>query len=339
MKGFDEKFQDVPDYILRITREIWEERGIGPALRKYYADNVLVRAANGMISNNRGVAAATLQTLHEFPDRQLVAEDIIWNGTEDSGFLSSHRLISVMHHTGSGVYGEATGKLVRSRIIAECWIHNNQVHEEWLVRDQAAFANCLGMSPRALAEHQVQQDLESTGSIRFFTPEFDVAGKFRPQIEAEGDASIYAAYWREIWGDKHLAAIRSLYAADATVNIPGGSEVTSHSEIDRFVIGYLSAFPDGDLVVEQLMANPGEGDALRIAMRWSMEATHSGYGNFGAPSGAKVYIMGMTQALLVNGKVEEEWILIDEIALWKQIIAHRDYSRRSEDRRRSRQLT
>jgi hypothetical protein len=28
MKGFDPKFRDFPDYIIGITKEIWEDRGI-----------------------------------------------------------------------------------------------------------------------------------------------------------------------------------------------------------------------------------------------------------------------------------------------------------------------
>ena len=28
MQGFDSKFKDFPDYIIGITREIWENRGI-----------------------------------------------------------------------------------------------------------------------------------------------------------------------------------------------------------------------------------------------------------------------------------------------------------------------
>lgn len=322
MKNFDAKFLDVPDYILRITREIWEERGVGPALRKYYADNVLVRAANGMLSDNKGVTAATLQTLHEFPDRQLVGEDVIWSGNEDDGYLSSHRLLSVMHHTGSGVYGEATGKLVKSRIIAECWIHDNQVHEEWLARDQGAFAKCLGMSARSLAEHQVQRDLRSLGHVRFFTPQSDIAGKFVPKVESGEVADSYASKWREIWDDKHPAAIRSLYAEDATVFVPGGEEISGHKAIDRFVIGYLAAFPDGCISIEQLMTNPGKDGITRVAMRWSMQATHSGNGSFGAPAGAPVYIMGLTQAEVVDGEVVNEWIVVDEVSIWKQIIAH-----------------
>ena len=138
-------YNDVPDFIYGITREIWEDRGIGGKIKSYYADDCLVRAATGIATDNLGVTAQTLQTLHQFPDRQLVGEDVIWSGYDDGSFLSSHRLISVMRHTGDGIYGKATGRVVRSRIIADCYCVDTQVKEEWLARDQAAFARCMGI--------------------------------------------------------------------------------------------------------------------------------------------------------------------------------------------------
>ena len=115
MQGFEDRFRDLPDYIYKITREIWEERGIGGSLEKYYAKDIIVRATTGITTTNAGVTAATLATLHEFPDRQLIYEDVIWSGNEDDGFLSSHRLISVMRKQHDGAHGSASGALVRSR--------------------------------------------------------------------------------------------------------------------------------------------------------------------------------------------------------------------------------
>ncbi len=322
MKGFDDKFRSVPEYVLGITREIWEERGVGPALKRYYADDVVVRAANGILIGNKGVAAATLQTLHEFPDRQLVGEDVVWNGTEDDGFLSSHRLLSVKRHTGDGAYGRATSKLVRSRIIAECWIRENKVIEEWLVRDQGAFAKGLGLTAEDLARRQADQDLKTRGEVVYFTPAADVAGSFQPSIERGDEADAYTAGWQEIWQEKHPAAIASIYHKGTAVEIPGGETVNGHIDLDRFVVGYLASFPDAEFRIEQLMVNRDEGQATRIAMRWSIEATHSGWGHFGMPTGAPVYIMGLTHAHIVNGLVTMEWILVDEVSVWKQIIAH-----------------
>ncbi|MGQ7247675.1 ester cyclase [Halomonas sp. V046] len=322
MKGFDDHFNDLPDYILGITREIWEERGVGAKLKRYYADDVLVRAPSGILTDNRGVTAATLQTLNEFPDRQLVGEDVIWSGDEDRGFYSSHRLISVMRHTGSGAYGNASGRVVRSRVIADCVVRENQVHEEWLVRDQAAFAHCLGIEPRELAQRQVESDIRQFGRARYFTPEEDVEGSYRGRIDDDAQAARYAEGWSAIWDGKEISELFALYHPGATLNAPGGIVLNGHGDIDRFVLGYLSSFPDARLSVEHLIVNRDPGQPLRIAMRWSFTATHSGWGHFGEPTGAPVYVMGLSHAHLVNGRVSMEWVTVDEVAIWKQLLAY-----------------
>ena len=174
MRGFDPKFKDFPDYIEKITREIWEERGIGTSLGQYYGPEVIVRAANSIIVGDAGVTAATLATLNEFPDRRLVFEDVIWTGNEDDGFLSSHRLISVMRKQNDGAYGAGRGQLIRSRIIADCVVKDGVISEEWLVRDHAAFATCLDSTPEALARRLVTEDLAAGGEVVVFTPQYDV---------------------------------------------------------------------------------------------------------------------------------------------------------------------
>ena len=118
LEGFDPKFEDFPDYILGITKEIWEDRGIS-TLESYYAPDIAVRSASGIVFGNDGVIAATMATLAEFPDRQLLGEDVIWSGDNDSGYLSSHRIISTATHLGDGAYGPASGKTFRYRIIAD----------------------------------------------------------------------------------------------------------------------------------------------------------------------------------------------------------------------------
>lgn len=314
-------FADVPDYIYGITREIWEERGVGAKIKAYYADDCLVRAATGVTTDNLGITAQTLQTLHQFPDRQLIGEDVIWRGYEDGTFLSSHRLISVMRHQGAGIYGPATNRVVRSRIIADCWIKGAQVKEEWLVRDQAAFARCLGLEPRALAYDMVQRDLRSTGSVQFYTPARDVPGTYRPSRDTGADTAAYAAGWTRIWNDKETAAIRDLYFHGATVAVPGGDTLNGHGDLDRFCVGYLASFPDAAFTLESIVANRDPGRPARIATRWSLQGTHAGFGHFGEPSGAPVHVMGLSHAHIVGGQVHAEWIVTDEVSIWKQILA------------------
>ena len=76
MKGFDPKFAEFPDYIIGITKEIWEDRGIA-TLHEYYAPDIVVRMPGSVSTGNGNVIAATMATLAEFPDRTLLGEDVI----------------------------------------------------------------------------------------------------------------------------------------------------------------------------------------------------------------------------------------------------------------------
>jgi len=146
MRGFDKRWTDFPDYIIGITKEIWEDRGLA-TLHDYYATDIPVRSPGGFVKGNQGVIAATMATLAEFPDRTLYGEDVIWSGTPEEGMLSSHRLHSTATHTGDGAYGKATGKRLSYRIIADCHAINNQINDEWLIRDQGAIVRQMGWDP------------------------------------------------------------------------------------------------------------------------------------------------------------------------------------------------
>ena len=129
MKNFDPRWESPEDFILGITYEIWEDRGIN-TLNQYYADDIVVRSPAKVIGN-QGIKAATMATLAELPDRELLGEDVIWCDAP-GGFLSSHRLVSTATHTHPGVYGAPTGKTIAYRILADCYCTLNQVKDEWL---------------------------------------------------------------------------------------------------------------------------------------------------------------------------------------------------------------
>ena len=91
-----------------------------------------------MVIGNEQIIAATLATLAEFPDRELLGEDIIWCGTPEEGLLSSHRILSTATHAGDGAYGKASGRAIRYRIVADCHARANRIDDEWIIRDQAS---------------------------------------------------------------------------------------------------------------------------------------------------------------------------------------------------------
>ncbi|MEM6985985.1 MAG: ester cyclase, partial [Pseudomonadota bacterium] len=177
MKGFDPKFVDFPDYIIGITKEIWEDRNIA-SLHDYYSENIVVRSPASITLGNAGVIAATMATLAEFPDRTLYGEDVIWSGSPETGMLSSHRLFSTATHVGDGVYGKATGKSLRYRIIADCHARDNTIDDEWLIRDQGAIVRQLDIDPKTYARDQIEAEGGLINASRPFNSNVDVAGPY-----------------------------------------------------------------------------------------------------------------------------------------------------------------
>ena len=157
LRGFDPKYADLPDFILRVTREIWETRRVH-TLRGHYAPDIKVRSPASLVIGNESVIAATLATQAEFPDRELLGEDVIWSGSPEEGMLSSHRILSVATHSHDGSYGRATGRQVSYRVIADCHARNNRIDDEWIIRDQGAIVRQLGWDPVDYTRHAIESE-------------------------------------------------------------------------------------------------------------------------------------------------------------------------------------
>ena len=99
MKGFDKKYKSFPDFILEITKQIWEGKDV-KSIADFYTNDIPVRSPFGVTYGNKPVIDATYATLNEFPNRQLLGEDVIWNRNDDNSYHSSHRILSKGTHLG-----------------------------------------------------------------------------------------------------------------------------------------------------------------------------------------------------------------------------------------------
>ena len=318
MTGFDPRWNDPVDYILGVTKEIWEDRGIA-TLHRYYGDDIKVRSPASVVVGNQNVIGATMATLAEFPDRQLLGEDVIWCDAPSGGFLSSHRLISTATHVHDGAYGAASGKRLRYRILADCHAAKNQINDEWLVRDQGAIARQLGMSPRDYAAQLIRDEGGPEHCVQPMTPANDVAGPYAGKgNENEWGEKLADIVTRIAGAD--FTAIPGEYDRGAQLHYPGGHDTEGHDGADQFWMGLRAALPKAAFSVDHVI---GREDSLmppRAAVRWSLHGKHSGWGSFGRPTGAEVYIMGITHAEFGPYGLRREFTLIDEVAIWKQIL-------------------
>lgn len=317
LQGFDPEFRDLDHYIRVITDRIWEGGRIDD-IRRYYSDPCIVDTPAAVSTTVQQVIDGTRATLAMFPDRRLLAEDIIQSGDDHGGFLSSHRIISTMTHRGDGVFGKASGKRVHARTIADCVCKDNQVVHEWLVRDQGAIAMEIGLHPRELAQSWLNQRGGWSKPLAGPPPSGYVS-----HVSQHAIAQAYAQTLAAAAGATPLDA--GLY--DEAVHHIGPCETTRYGrlEVARYWDALFGAFDVDAFAVEHLVFNQGAGRPDRVALRWRASARHTNRGAdaglFGQASGRAVELMGINHVEIVHGKVLREWVLIDDVAMWMQVLS------------------
>lgn len=313
MHGFDARFRDVPDYILTITREIWEGRGLGARMKEHYAPDVVVRSPHGVEVGEAAATRSTLSTLTEFPDRELLGEDVVWCGDPGAGFLSSHRIVSAATHAG-GAFGPATGRRLTYRSLADCWVRGGQVADEWLVRDNGAIVRQLGVEPRDWAAAEVE-----AGRANALTPDTDVAGPYDGAGEPGEWGALYAGLLGRLM-EAELSAIPAHWDRACHLCLPGGATGHGWGAADNFWLGLRSSFPSATFAVHHAIGREDPDMPPRAALRWSLTGRHDGWGAFGAPTGTEVHVMAISHAEFGPWGLRREWVLYDETAIWKQIL-------------------
>lgn len=311
MKGFDAEFTDLDHYIRVITDRIWEGRRIDD-IRRYYSDDCAVETPSSVSIGVQPVIDGTRATLLAFPDRRLLAEDVIASGDDVGGYLSSHRIFSPMTHAGSGAFGAPTGRPIFARTIADCVCINNRIVHEWLVRDQAAIARQVGLHERDVAQRWLN---ERAGFHKAAMPA--APAPYVSFIDTHVAATAYAEAQEKLWSG---TALNNTHHADVIAAIPGGEARVGLAALNAFWLEIRDAFPHSQFSVEHLVANERAGRATSVAMRWRLRAEHSGGGRYGAATGRPVEILGINHADIEHGKVVREWVLIDDVAVWMQVL-------------------
>lgn len=322
MKGFHAEFKDIDQYIRIITDRIWEGRRMGD-IHTYYSDPCVVETAMSVSTALIDVVTGTEATLAMFPDRRLLPEDVIVSGDATGGYLSSHRIISPMTHAGDGSFGPATRRKIHARTIADCVCKDNRIVHEWLVRDHAAIALQIGMTPRALAQRWLDQRGGWYKPVAGPAPTGYISHISTDPLAARYALAMHSFAYRR--GD-----VQTTYD-DAVQHIgPGEHTCYGQAEVAAFWQSLWGALPLVDFATEHLTVQRGDGRADRVALRFrahalhqpdSQSSTHKAAQRFGPATGRPVEVLGIVHAEFYRGRVIREWVLIDEVALWMQILS------------------
>lgn len=326
MRGFDDEFTDIVDYIIKITHRIWEEKAVG-LLYDYYLHNIVVHSSGGDTYGREAVIAGTLQTLAAFPDRRLYGDEVIWKHKSGDVYYSSHRLTHEGFNSGHTWYGPPTNRHVRYHAIADCVVKDNMIIEEWLVRDELLLIQQLGFDVHEMAKKMAAKDAEAGVKPPVFGEIERTDGQLPPKRlpAPPGDAfdveHFIRSSWHEIWNWRLLNRVDAFFADTVTCDGASGRKIYGTGNYKAYILSLLSPFPDLMISVDHFCAIEGGDECPRAATRWTMQGTHTGPGFYGKPTGKRINIMGITHQLIEDQRITREWTVFDEFALLKQLYA------------------
>ena len=321
MEGFSQRWKDFPDYIIGITKEIWEERGLH-TLHETYAEDLPMRFPSGLVRGRQAVIDGTRATLVEFPDRQLLAEDVIWSGDDETGRLSSHRLMTTGTHLGHGFFGPPTGKRFEIRAIADCAAKANMIYDEWLCRDTSGIVRQLGMDLVPFTRDLIRREGGPDRAPRPFHPDDDVRGDYVSEGNDHAVGVEYADLLTRMLAGDEMSIVAQHYDRACRTEFPGARRGWSHPFAEQHWMALRAALPSAAFAIHHRIGRDDGGMPPRAAVRWSLTGKHEGRGMFGEPTGAEIHVMGFTHAEKGPWGWRREYTVYDEVSIWKQILLH-----------------
>lgn len=323
MKGFNPEYNNIVDYIVKITRQIWKEKDIG-LIYDTYSTGITIH--KGLVNTHgiNEVISGTLQTLHAFPDRKGLGWNVIWSGDDENGFFTSHRGRSVATNSGDSLYGPATGKKVVFRTSADCMIKDNKIYEEWLVMDTHHLVQQLGIDPVEFAKKLALSTKNLSPNITFGLPESAETGLppkiFQPISDNFEIGEFMLLVFNRIWERKSLNYVKEFYEDNAVVHYVCNRDAIGHNEIQGMFMSLFASVPNGKVVLERITCNKrGSESNWDVAVRWRIQGRHEGTGYFGLPSGKPVEIAGISHYKVRNEKIVDECLLFDGLDVLRQI--------------------
>jgi hypothetical protein len=328
MRGFEDTYTDIVDYIVRITHRIWEDQDVG-YIYDTYSPGCFVYDDSGPNYGVERVVEATMGAVHAFPDTRSWADEVIWAGDDEQGFVTSHRYVTTGHHLGAWRWGPATGRKVNLWGIANCVIRENEIFEEWVLYNMASRFMQLGIDP-AWAAREYGNELNRRVADRHQGEVQRLVGGRLPEYYPEPPASsrrgfdvehFVRALWHNLYNRRDLSAVDRAYAPTARWKGTSNRQGYGRQDVKGMARALMATFPDLGMQVDEVYWMGNEAEGFRVSVRWTAQGTHRGYALYGEPTNRRVHLWGINQLYIAHGQVTEDWQMFNEFDAMAQILS------------------
>lgn len=246
---------------------------------------------------------AVLPLMQALEGGRLQGEDLIWMGNHARVAAGRWRFSGRM--VRDGPLGRATDHVVSARVASELYLIDDMVAEGVVVMDTST------------ALLQADIELKKWARDRALTVEPKLPEP--PQATAQ---NVWADGWAQLLQlgmSEGVGAMAAQYAQGCIVDWPGARLAHGRGEVEQFWSKLRNALPSAKFT---LCHRVGRSDPMmppRASVRWRLTGKHDGWGLFGAPTGAMVSVVGISQAEFGDDGVKREFTIFDEAAVWAQI--------------------
>jgi steroid delta-isomerase-like uncharacterized protein len=130
---------------------------------------------------------------------------------------------------------------------------------------------------------------------------------------------LISRFVEELWNERRLDVADAIFADDCVTHqlrsgVPMDAVPRGPQAIKDHVKAWIANFPDLRFSIEQMLS---EGD--RVVTQLLMEGTHQGPWLGIPPSGKKMQIRMFTVHRIAQGKIVEDWVLVESLGLFQQL--------------------
>ena len=130
---------------------------------------------------------------------------------------------------------------------------------------------------------------------------------------------IIKRFVEELWNARRLDVADQIFSDDCVTHqlrsgVLAESAHRGPEEMKEHVSRWLMSFPDLRFNVEQMIA-----EVDRVVSQLVMEGTHRGVWMGIPPTGKRLQIRMITIHRIANGKIAEDWVLVESLGFFQQL--------------------
>lgn len=306
---------DIETFLQETTHAIWNEKDVGQ-IDEAYTHNAQIHMGGQLIYSRESWMSEVLQWQAAFPDLRLFLEGLVWQAGKQGGFRASLRGVLVGTHGGDGRWGLASGRRMAQTLIVHQQIWQGRIVEEYREANELEMLQQLGVCEfppcdPPLAEFSPEAFLAPQGEIDLL-PRRLSSQKVAPPAQSFEIENFVRQALQELWNERRVGKAKDYVAAGYRGHGSSQGELYGLEDLQKEMLAFLAAFPDLCYHLDEIFWMEPVQEEFHVATRWTILGTHEGNGRFGAPTGKRVQISGLSHYRVCNGKFVEGWVEYSE---------------------------